>query len=89
MFGSKVYKIHYEPAVVTKDLPRLSSTTKSFIKKAIEEKLVIEPIRLGKPLRHSLKGVRSLRVGIYRILYVVKSNETIHIIAISHRKDVY
>jgi mRNA-degrading endonuclease RelE of RelBE toxin-antitoxin system len=33
------------------------------IKRAIEERLAIDPVKLGKPLRYSLCGLRRLRVG--------------------------
>lgn len=44
----------------------------------------------GKPLKGDLKGYWSFRVGIYRILYVVKHREIIiEILRIQHRKEVY
>ena len=47
-----------------------------------------ENTQLGKPLVGSFKGVWSLRVGTYRILYEVIQDE-IHIYSIKHRKDAY
>ncbi|MES2504791.1 MAG: type II toxin-antitoxin system RelE/ParE family toxin [Myxococcota bacterium] len=45
---------------------------------------------LGKPLRYSLKGHRRLRVGDYRVVYRIEpQNQTVVIIAIKHRKDIY
>jgi mRNA-degrading endonuclease RelE of RelBE toxin-antitoxin system len=58
------------------------------IKQAIEERLMVDPIGFGKPLRYSLKGLRRLRVGDYRVMYQVKG-KTVTIVAIKHRKDVY
>lgn len=44
----------------------------------------------GKPLKGELKGYWSFRVGIYRIIYVIKNNEiTVEILRIQHRKEVY
>jgi len=66
-----MYQISYLPEVVKKQIPRLSLPVKRRIKKAIEKKLMINPIVFGKPLRHSLKGLRRLRVDDYRVIYKV------------------
>ena len=42
----------------------------------------------GKPLRGELKGVHSLRIGNYRVLYQIKGNE-IHLLVVGHRKRIY
>ncbi|MGB9718740.1 MAG: type II toxin-antitoxin system RelE family toxin [Thermoproteota archaeon] len=42
----------------------------------------------GKPLRGVWKGIFSLRVGDYRILYQIKGNELL-LLAVGHRKHVY
>jgi len=42
----------------------------------------------GKPLRGEWKGVYSLRVGDYRVLYEVKGN-VIFLLVVGHRKHVY
>ena len=57
-------------------------------KKAIEERLMIDPIGFGKPLRYSLKGHRRLLVSDYRIVYRIDA-DTVIIVSIKHRKDVY
>ena len=84
------YHIHYAEQVVQKHIPDLPTTAKSLIKRAIEERLIIDPIGFGKPLRYSLKGHRRLRVGDYRIVYRIEPHEKmVLVIAIKHRKDVY
>lgn len=71
-------------------MPNLSISAKKLIRKAIEERLMVDPIGFGKPLRYSLKGHRRLRVSDYRVVYRIDSqNHTVVIIAIKHRKDVY
>jgi len=80
MPGSKLYTIDYLSTVVKEDIPALPASAKKIIKKAIEERLMFDPIGFGKPLRYSLKGHRRLRVSDYRIVYRVD---------IKHRKDVY
>lgn len=87
MSGNK-YTIKYLDIVVKEDIPNLQPTIRTMIKKAIEERLTLDPIGFGKPLRYSLKGHRRLRVSDYRIVYRIDNN-TVIIVAIKHRKDVY
>lgn len=64
--------------------------------KAIYERVIraidgleTEPF-LGKLLKGELKGLYSLRVGSYRIIYEVHQHKLIiRIIDIGHRKDIY
>ncbi len=84
------YQIQYQIHVVKKHIPLLSATAKTEIKKAIEKKLMTNPISFGKPLQYSLKGHRSLRVGNYRVIFRIEEEaNTVIIIAIKHRKEVY
>ena len=62
-----MYSIQYLDSV-RNDLKDLSKSTKDKLKKAIEKKLMINPIEFGKPLQYSLKGLRRLRVEDYRII---------------------
>ncbi|MCF7799605.1 type II toxin-antitoxin system RelE/ParE family toxin [Candidatus Babeliales bacterium] len=87
--GNKEYKIEYLTCVTKIDIPKLPKKIKSIIKKAIEERLTVDPVGLGKPLRYSLKGHRRLRVGDYRIVYRIESIKKVLVVAIKHRKDVY
>jgi mRNA interferase RelE/StbE len=82
------YEIFYLPKVIKKDIPALPKSVKEQVKKAIETKLVVNPISFGKPLQYSLKGHRRLRVGDYRVVYFIDKLE-VTITAIKHRKDVY
>ncbi|NNM60395.1 MAG: type II toxin-antitoxin system RelE/ParE family toxin [Legionellales bacterium] len=84
------YQVRYQEEVTRNHIPALPSSAKALIKRAIEERLMIDPIGFGKPLRYSLKGHRRLRVSDYRIVYRVEPEiKTVIIIAIKHRKDVY
>lgn len=86
----KVYSVSYLEEVVQKHIPALPITARKVIKKAIEERLMKDPIGFGKPLRYSLRGHRRLRVGDYRVIYRIDSDiKNVFIIAIKHRKDVY
>jgi mRNA interferase RelE/StbE len=82
------YTVSYHPSVKEKDLPKLDIIIKTRIKKAIETKLMTAPDQYGAPLRRTLKGYWKLRVGDYRVVFKIKSNEIV-ILAILHRKDVY
>jgi mRNA interferase RelE/StbE len=88
--GNKSYKIEYLDNVVSEDIPALPKTMRELIKRAIETRLTVEPIGLGKPLRYSFVGHRRIRVGDYRIVYRVNVEACVVIIVfIKHRKDVY
>ncbi|MBT5215416.1 type II toxin-antitoxin system RelE/ParE family toxin [Candidatus Woesearchaeota archaeon] len=43
---------------------------------------------LGKPLRYSLKGHRSIRIKPFRVIYRLEEDKII-IICFNHRKNVY
>lgn len=86
--GNKLYRLEYLAEVVATDIPNLPKTIRHIIKRALEERLMVDPIGFGKPLRYSLKGHRRLRVGDYRIVYRIENNIVL-IVAIKHRKDVY
>lgn len=44
----------------------------------------------GKPLGGRWQGCRSLRVGVYRIIYQIeKSILTIYVLDIGHRREIY
>ncbi len=83
-----VFVIHIENRVIKEDIPKLSKTDKSRIRKAIKEKLETSPEIFGKPLRNSLKGYRSLRVGDYRVIFRIDKNKVL-VFAVMHRKFVY
>jgi len=84
------YQVRYLEEVIRKHIPDLPPSAKDLIKRAIEERLMIDPVGFGKPLRYSLKGHRRLRVSDYRVVYrIEQETPTVIIVAIKHRKDVY
>jgi mRNA interferase RelE/StbE len=84
------YNIKYIEEVVKNDIPLLPKSIRETIRKAIEERLTVDPVGFGKPLRYSFKGHRRLRVSDYRIVYRInQSNHEVIIVTIKHRKDVY
>lgn len=84
------WTVQYKQSVVKKDIPKLDVTARQRIRKAIESKLMTDPIRFGKPLQYSMSHLRSLRVGDYRVLYAVDpETRIITVAAIAHRREVY
>ena len=84
------YQIIYLDEVVSKHIPSLPTSVKVLIKNAIEERLMVDPVKFGKPLRYSLKGHRRIRVSDYRIVYrIEQQDKAVLIVAIKHRKDIY
>ncbi len=83
-----MYKVEYLESVVKDDIPNLPKTEQKRIKKIIEERLIKNPIHLGKPLRYSWKGCRSTRVGDYRIIFKLET-KTILVVKIGHQKEIY
>ena len=81
------YLIKYHKAVKD-DLNSLEVLSKARIKRAIETRLTIDPIKSGEPLKGNLKGFRKLRIGDCRIVYKVIEEEVL-ILGIRHRKDIY
>jgi mRNA interferase RelE/StbE len=78
----------YHPDVAREDLPKIPRNMRVRLKRAIESRLLVDPILAGAPLRKDLTGYRKLRVGDYRIIYRVQKDEII-VLIIGHRKDVY
>lgn len=81
------YQIKYDIRVPG-DLESISAPLRNRIQNAIETKLTTQPELFGKPLRHSLAGFRVLRVGGYRVVYLIKQLIVL-ILLIGDRKYVY
>jgi len=83
-----VYKLIYHPDVKKTDLPKIDIRNKTIIRRAIEERLAVQPEAYGKPLQKTLKGYWKLRVGDFRVVFKITGNEIL-ILAVMHRKDIY
>jgi len=82
------YCLYYHPDIKKEDLPKIPNNIRDRIKRAIEERLLKEPLKYGEPLKRSLQGYRKLRVGDYRVIYKIEK-ENIIILKIGHRKEIY
>ncbi len=85
-----VYRIEYLEDVVKRDIPELPFGMARVIHRAINSRLTVDPVAYGKPLRQSLKGRWRLRVGDWRLVYLIdQTKRVVTITAIRHRKDIY
>ena len=82
-----LFEPRYHPEVAG-DIAGFPQNIKNRIRKAIEDRLILDPVRFGEPLRRSLSGLRKLRVGDYRVIYQIQ-RQTVVILKIGHRKEVY
>lgn len=87
---SNNYKIVVDP-IAFKDITNLKKSDRFLTQRVVSliNGLSLDPLA-GKPLKGDKKGCHSLRCGDWRIIYeVYHSQETVHIIRIGHRKDIY
>ena len=73
---------------VEDDIELLDKKQKNIIARAIENRLVNEPEKYGKPLRGSLKGYWKLRIRDIRVIFEIVKNE-VQILGVINRKLVY
>ena len=83
-----VYKISYKSSV-EKDFRKIDRSQVIRILNKIENDLASNPCK-DKELTGTFKGLYSYRVGNYRIIYtILHKKETILILQVGHRKEVY
>ena len=78
----------YHPLVKDEDLPGIPAKARARVMAALEKRVSAQPARFGKPLRGTLQGLWSHRVGDYRIVYAIRGDE-VWILRIWHRREVY
>jgi len=79
-------KIDYKKSVI-KDLKRIDHSFQVKLVNQLEKELS-ENAFAGKPLKGAYKGLFSLRIGDYRVIYTI-AQKSVLVLRISHRKDVY
>ncbi|MBM3231496.1 type II toxin-antitoxin system RelE/ParE family toxin [Candidatus Peregrinibacteria bacterium] len=82
------YILRYSAEIDFRRFAKLPKKDRVRIRKAIEQKLTTHPEIFGKPLRQSLKGCRSLRVGSYRVVYRIVGR-TVEVLLFGHRSGMY
>jgi len=83
-----VYKISYKSSV-EKDFRKIDRSQIIRILNKIDNDLASNPGK-GKELTGTFTGLYSYRVGNYRIIYtILHKKETILILRVGHRKEIY
>lgn len=83
-----MWKIKIHHLVVEEDFKKISKTDQSLIIRTIYKKLVLEPEKYGKPLRHELKGYWKLKISHYRVVYLIeKEIVRVMVLKIGMRRD--
>ncbi len=82
------YVIQYSEFITRKRFSKIPKSDRVRIHRAIVEKLAEHPDIFGKPLRLSLWGSWSLRVGEYRVIYRIEG-KTVQVILFGHRSTIY
>lgn len=73
-----------------KDMSKLDSKVRLFIRNSIKNKLLVKPDSYLKPLSWDLKWLYKFRVWDYRLICDKKDDKfIILVIRVKHRKDVY
>ena len=81
------YRPRYTPEAAAK-VRKLHPQIKQQVRAAVD-RLVSAPFQ-GHPLHGELAGLRSLRVGKYRIIYSINDEETaLDILLVGPRRDIY
>lgn len=81
------FEIIYHPDCL-KDIRELDTVIRKRIQNSIENRLGENPAEFGKPLRYSAKGLWSLRVGDWRVVYQILGQQVL-VLRIGHRREVY
>lgn len=72
-----------------KDISKLDNIVKKQIKKAIETKLLVDPIEHSVKLRDfPIADVRRMRIGNYRIIFSI-NRKSLEILRVGHRREIY
>lgn len=80
------YSIAYKRSV-KKDLAGLAKAEARRVLDKIEKEFTARPSNCP-PLKGQFAGLRRLRVGTYRVIFVVQGDEVL-VLRIGHRRDVY
>ncbi len=82
------FRLLYHPLVLSEDLPTLHPDVRARLRRALRERVALQPTYYGKALRGTLKGLWSLRVSDYRIIYRIEEDDVL-VLKIGHRREVY
>ena len=81
------YKINFKQSVY-KDLIKIDKSIATIILDKIETELA-EKVDQYPALKGKFAGLRKYRVGDYRVIFSVIEDDTVLILRVAHRKQVY
>ena len=85
-----MYELSFYKKVLSVDLRRIANRQLKIIEGVLNDKLKKDPYLYGKPLRQSLYGFRTLRIGKYRVVYRIEADKImVFVMAIGKRDQVY
>ncbi len=83
------YRVVIDELVFDKDFKKIDPADRKRIIKAIRQKLTSKPKEFGQPLRGDLKGYRKLRVGEYRVIYMIEDERAlVYVVLIGFRRNM-
>ena len=80
------YNVRFKKSVA-KDLQKIQKEQIEKILQHINDELRLDPMKHSK-LKGKFEGLRKFRIGNYRVIYSILSNDIL-ILRISHRKEAY
>lgn len=90
MSEDEVYELVLTPPAVRAIQLGLPESVAAAVIEFVTGALIVEPARVGKPLRADLKGIYSARRGTYRVLYRInKRRREVVVLRIDHRRVFY
>jgi mRNA interferase RelE/StbE len=75
------------PDEVARFIRNLHPTIKRKVRAALQT--IIKAPACGKPLQEELAGLRSYRIGRFRIVYRVAEDRSVEVVAVGPRKYIY
>ena len=73
---------------VEQDISNIDKEILERIQRAKDIKISTRTEIYGSKFKGSLKDYSKIRIGYYRIIYMMRS-KTVYILAVGHRKDIY
>lgn len=90
MSGSEPYELVLTPPAIRAIQFRLTEGVAAAVVAFLTGALVVNPRRVGKPLRGDLAGICAVRRGTYRVLYRINDDlREVVVLRIEHRADAY
>jgi mRNA-degrading endonuclease RelE of RelBE toxin-antitoxin system len=89
MSEAPVWRVAVSPGVI-RSLDRLPPRIAAAVVEFVTVTLPTNPLRMSKPLRNELEGLRSARRGDYRVLFSLDERTgTLLVVRVAHRADAY